>query len=408
MAITSTPKPASDVAYDATSWNANTDPPTKNAVRDKIETIVAAGGGDAIKADPLSQFAATTSLQLAGVISDETGSGALVFGTSPTIVTPTIASFANAAHSHQDAAGGAVLDVAAITTGVFGHARLGSGGGGATKFLREDATWQTVPGGGDALVANPLSQFAATTSLQLAGVISDETGSGALVFGTSPTLTTPNLGTPSAATLTNATGLPVSTGISGLGTGVATFLATPSSANLASAVTGETGSGELVFATSPTLVTPTLGVATVTSVNKMAVTAPATGCTLAISDGKTLNVINSMNLSSTDSANVNLGTGGTVVYKIASGTIALGTSEIAAGTAATTIVEPATGVLSTDNIDVDFNSSPLAKAGFIPGQGGMLTIIYWPSTDAINVAVVNNTASAITPGAMTVNYRVMR
>jgi len=61
-------------------------------------------------------------------------------------------------------------------------------------------------GGGDALTSNPLSQFAATSSAQLAGVISDETGSGALVFGTSPTLTTPNLDTPSAIVLTNATG----------------------------------------------------------------------------------------------------------------------------------------------------------------------------------------------------------
>lgn len=59
--------------------------------------------------------------------------------------------------------------------------------------------------------------------------------------------------------LTGCTGLPVSTGISGLGSGVATFLATPSSANLAAAVTGETGSGALVFATSPVLVTPALG-----------------------------------------------------------------------------------------------------------------------------------------------------
>ena len=49
------------------------------------------------------------------------------------------------------------------------------------------------------------------------------------------------------------------TGITSLGTGVATFLGTPSSANLAAAVTGETGSGALVFATSPTLVTPALG-----------------------------------------------------------------------------------------------------------------------------------------------------
>lgn len=65
------------------------------------------------------------------------------------------------------------------------------------------------------------------------------------------------LGTPSSGTLTNATGLPISTGVSGLGTNVATFLATPSSANLASAVTDETGSGALVFGTSPTITTGT-------------------------------------------------------------------------------------------------------------------------------------------------------
>ena len=51
----------------------------------------------------------------------------------------------------------------------------------------------------------------------------------------------------------------VSTGVSGLGSGVATFLATPSSSNLISAITDETGTGALVFATSPTLVTPALG-----------------------------------------------------------------------------------------------------------------------------------------------------
>jgi hypothetical protein len=75
---------------------------------------------------------------------------------------------------------------------------------------------------------------------------------------TSPTLTTPALGTPSAAVLTNATGLPVSTGVSGLGTGVATFLATPSSANLAAALTDETGSGAVVLGTSPTISSPTI------------------------------------------------------------------------------------------------------------------------------------------------------
>ena len=65
------------------------------------------------------------------------------------------------------------------------------------------------------------------------------------------------LGTPASATLTNATGLPISTGVSGLGTNVATFLATPTSANLAAALTDETGTGANVFATSPTVASPT-------------------------------------------------------------------------------------------------------------------------------------------------------
>jgi hypothetical protein len=67
-----------------------------------------------------------------------------------------------------------------------------------------------------------------------------------------------DLGTPSAIVLTNGTGLPVSTGISGLGTGVATFLGTPSSANLISAMTDDTGSGLLVFNNTPALTNPTI------------------------------------------------------------------------------------------------------------------------------------------------------
>lgn len=77
--------------------------------------------------------------------------------------------------------------------------------------------------------------------------------------GATPLTSGGALGTPSSGTLTNATGLPIGTGVSGLGTGVATFLATPSSTNLISAVTDETGTGSLVFATSPTLTTPILG-----------------------------------------------------------------------------------------------------------------------------------------------------
>jgi hypothetical protein len=74
---------------------------------------------------------------------------------------------------------------------------------------------------------------------------------------TSPTLTTPALGTPASGTLTNTTGFPTAN-LAGLGTGVATFLATPSSANLRGALTDETGTGSAVFGTSPTISSPTI------------------------------------------------------------------------------------------------------------------------------------------------------
>lgn len=69
-----------------------------NAAETALEYTALAGGGDALKADPLSQFASTTSAQLAGIISNETGSGLLVFNTSPLFVTPRLNSTSTAGH----------------------------------------------------------------------------------------------------------------------------------------------------------------------------------------------------------------------------------------------------------------------------------------------------------------------
>jgi hypothetical protein len=100
---------------------------------------------------------------------------------------------------------------------------------------------------GDLGVNSSAATFLTTSSsANLRAALTDEEGTGAAYFVGGA------LGTPASGTLTNATGLPISSGVSGLGAGVATFLGTPSSANLVAAVTGETGTGALVFAANPT------------------------------------------------------------------------------------------------------------------------------------------------------------
>ena len=121
-----------------------------------------------------------------------------------------------------------------------------------------------------ALTGNKLSAFASTSSSELAGVISDETGTGALVFANTPTFVTPILGTPTSATLTNATGLPLSTGVTGTlpatngGTAQSTYatgdtIYASASDTLAKLTVGTTGQVLTVAGGVPTWATPAAG-----------------------------------------------------------------------------------------------------------------------------------------------------
>ena len=117
------------------------------------------------------------------------------------------------------------------------------------------------------------SSLGSFTSAQLATALTDETGTGANVFATSPTLVTPALGTPSALVGTNITGTATAFTASNVTTnanltgavtsvGNTSSLGSFTSLQLLTALTNETGTGSAVFATSPTLVTPILGTPT--------------------------------------------------------------------------------------------------------------------------------------------------
>jgi hypothetical protein len=161
---------------------------------------------------------------------------------------------------------------------------LGAGMAIAFRFYQPTNSWYQILNADAIYAAGIITWLTNPTSANLRAAMTDETGTGSLVFATSPTLVTPALGTPSALVGTNITGtaagltagnVTTNANLTGAITSVgnATSLGSFTSANLAAALTDETGTGANVFANTPTLVTPNIGAATGTSLTATGVVA---------------------------------------------------------------------------------------------------------------------------------------
>lgn len=230
---------------------------------DRTITLPDATGTVALTNNKLDAFAATTSAELAGVISDETGTGALVFANTPTLVTPNIgaATGTSLVLSGDLTVNGTTttinsteitVDDKNLTLGsVATPTDAGADGGGLTLKGTTDKTFSWID---------------ATDSWTSSEHIDLASGKNFKVNGTNLSAVSETLTNKTIDGASNTLTVRIANDVSGLAANVATFLGTPSSANLASAVTDETGTGALVFANTPTLVTPELGAATGTSI----------------------------------------------------------------------------------------------------------------------------------------------